>query len=89
MFLFHHLFKVFRLVADDVDTDQSKRLVFQVLDERPLVGPSGPSHESVFRPEVEQHDFPTVVAQFELLAVLIFAFDVGGFFADGEIVHFE
>src|SRR5262249_44686688 len=77
--LFHYLFKLFRLVADDVDADQGKRLLFQVLDERPLVGPTGASSQSVFRPEVEQHDLPTVVAQLELLAVLIFTFDLRGF----------
>ena len=87
--LFHDLFELFRHMADDVDADQDKRLLFQVLDERPLVGPTGASNQSVFRPEVEQHHLPTVVAQFELLAVLIFTIDVLGFLADGEVAHLE
>ena len=43
LLLFHYLFELFRLVADDVDADQGKLLLFQVLDERPLVGPTGTS----------------------------------------------
>ena len=89
LLLFHHFFELFRLVADDVNADQGKRLLFQIFDERPLVGPTGASGQSVFRPEVEQHHPPTVVAQFELLAVLIFTFDFRGFLADGEVAHFE
>ncbi len=89
LLLSHYLFELFRLMADDVDADQGKRLLFQVLDERPLVGPTGASSQSAFRPEVEQHHLPTVVAQFELLAVLIFTIDVLGFLADGEVAHLE
>ena len=89
LLLLHHLFELFRLVADDVDADQGKRLLFQVLDERPLVGPTGASSQSVFRPEIEQHHLPAVVAQFQLLAVLIFTIDVRGFLADGEVAHLE
>jgi hypothetical protein len=43
----------------------------EVLDERPLVGPTGPSGESEIVPEVEQHDLAAVTAQLEMLAVLV------------------
>ena len=49
------------VVAGDVDADQGEWLVFQLLDERPLVGPLAPSGESVFAPEVEQHHLAAVV----------------------------
>ena len=76
-------------IAADVDADQDERPILQGLYERPLVRPLAPSSQSVFGPEVEQHDFPAVVAQFELVAVLIFAIDVLGFLADGEVAHLE
>ena len=87
--LFHDLFELLRLAVEDVHADQGKRLRLQILDERPLVGPTGPSIQSVFRPEIEQHHLPAVVAQFEWLVVLILGFDVLGFLADGEVVHLE
>src|SRR5262249_24050014 len=61
----------------DVDTDDCERLVGEILHERPLVRPQGPSGASVLVPEVEQHDLAPVVAQLELVAVLILPFDIG------------
>ena len=85
LLLVHHLFEFFRLVAEDIDADQGERLLFQLLDERPLVGPTGASRQSVFRPEIEQHHLPAVVAQFEWLAVLILAINVLGLLADAKM----
>jgi hypothetical protein len=39
IFLVHHFFKLIHAVAIGVDGQQGERLVRQVLDERPLVGP--------------------------------------------------
>jgi hypothetical protein len=82
--LFHDLFEFLRLAVEDVHADQGKRLLFQLLDERPLVGPTGASRQSVFRPEIEQHHLPAEVAQFEWLAVLILAINVLGLLADAK-----
>src|SRR5690349_16272994 len=69
LLLLHHVFEVLA-VAPDVHADQCERLVLQTLHERPLVGPLAPSGQSVFRPEVEQHDLAPVVAELEPHAVL-------------------
>src|SRR5262249_34308954 len=63
--------------------------VFQVLDERPLVRPLGPSAESLFVPEVEQDDLATVVAQLEALAVLVHAFEGRRHLADEQMPELE
>src|SRR5262245_4387181 len=89
LLLVHHLFEFFRLVAEDIDADQGERLLFHLLDERPLVGPTGASRQSVFRPEIEQHHLPAVVAQFEWLAVLILAINVLGLLADAKMADRE
>jgi hypothetical protein len=39
LLLVDRLFELVRLVLVGVDADEGKRLVFQLLDERPLVGP--------------------------------------------------
>jgi hypothetical protein len=39
LLLVHHLFEFFRVVTVGVDADEGEGLVFQNLDERPLVGP--------------------------------------------------
>src|SRR5207245_3075352 len=52
-----------------VDTDESERLAFQTLHERPLVFKHRPARASPMPPEVEQHHPTAVVAEFEFLAV--------------------
>src|SRR5262249_22273255 len=54
----------------DVDAYQGERSVFQPRNERPLVGPTGPSGQSDVLPEIEGHDLGAVVAQLEANAVL-------------------
>ena len=49
----HNLLECFWFVRHDVDADQDEWLVFQLLDERPLVGPMGPSGWSVLLPEID------------------------------------
>src|SRR5262245_54645468 len=63
----------------------AKGLPASCFDERPLVRPHGPSGGSVLVPEVEQHHLAAVVAQLELVAVLIPALDLGGDLADGQV----
>src|SRR5262249_42415844 len=64
-------------------------LAGQVLDERPLVGPLGPSGESLVIPEVEQDDLAPVVAELEALAVLVLALDVRRHLADRPVTNLE
>ena len=59
--LLHDFFQLFWFVRHDVDADQGERLLLQFRDERPLVGPMGPSRQSVLEPEIEQHDFAAIV----------------------------
>src|SRR5262249_16693321 len=70
--LVHHGLELLRVVAVDVNAEQGEGLFSQVLDERPLVGPAGPSGESEIVPEVEQYDLAAVIAQPEAFAVLVF-----------------
>ena len=60
-----------------VHAEEGERFIFKPGDERPLVGPIGPSRQSVLGPEVEQHDFAAVVAEFEGPAILVVPFNVG------------
>src|SRR5262249_23597183 len=89
LLLFHRLLELLDVVAVDVDADQGEGLVFQLLDERPLVGPLGPSGESLLMPEVEQHHLAPVVAELEALAVLILAFDLRGLLADAQVADLK
>jgi len=86
LLLSHYRFEFTGSVVPGIDADYSERLVFQCRHERPLVGPSGPSGQSEFAPEIEQHHFSAIVAQLELLPVLILPRDVGGDFAVSPIV---
>src|SRR5262249_51933318 len=43
----------------------------------------------VFRPKIEQHHLPSIVAQFEWLAVLILAINVLGLLADAKMADRE
>ena len=74
---FYRLLELLDVVAIDVDADQGEGLLCQLLDERPLVGPLGPSGDSLLMPEVEKHHLAPVVAQLEALAILVLALDVG------------
>src|SRR5262245_61403528 len=69
----------------DVDADDGEWLAGELLDERPLVRPHGPSGASVLVPEIEQHHLAAVVAQLEPIAVLVLALDLGGNLADGKV----
>src|SRR5262249_47773136 len=73
----------------EMDPDQDEGLAGQVLDERPLVGPLGPSGESLVIPEIEQDDLAPVVAQLEALAVLVLALDVRRHLADRQVTNLE
>jgi prepilin-type N-terminal cleavage/methylation domain-containing protein len=48
-----------------------------------------PARPSPISPETEQDDFAAVITELELLAVHIFAFDLGRSFADGQVLHLE
>jgi hypothetical protein len=48
-----------------------------------------PSGQSLLMPEIEQHDFAAIVAEFERDAVLVLALDVGRHFADDQIADLE
>src|SRR5262245_9224488 len=74
--LLRGLLELRRVVSISVHANQRKGLPLQLRHERPLVGPSGPSGPSELRPEIEQHDLAPVVAELELLPVLILAFDL-------------
>jgi hypothetical protein len=71
----------------DVDADEREGLVFQVLHERPLVGPLGPSGQSDVAPEIEQYHLSAIVAELESLAILVRAFDVRCFLADTQVAN--
>src|SRR5262245_19579684 len=81
----HHPLELLCLGVISVHADQGERLLFERLHERPLVGPVGPSDQSVLGPEVEQHDLATEVAQLEAPAVLVLAVDLLGRIADGQV----
>src|SRR5262249_61274049 len=89
LLLGRHLLELLRVEAADVDADEGERLVFQVLHERPLVWPLGPSRQSDDTPEVEQHHLPAIVTQLESLAFFVLAVDVRGFLADAQITNPE
>ena len=81
----HHFLEFTRIVGPGIDADEGEWLFFQFRYERPLVRPGGPSRQSEFAPEIEQHHLAAIVAQFELRAVLVLAFDVRGNLTDGEV----
>src|SRR5262249_13757377 len=76
LLLVHKLFEILEDTALLGDADQRERLAFKLFDERPLVGPHGPSDASVLAPEVKQYYFATVVAHLYFLAVLVLALDL-------------
>lgn len=78
----HHVLEFLDVLRPGIDADQHERLVLQSLNERPLVWPGGPSDQSEFAPEVEQHDLATIVAELELLSVLILPLYVRCHFAE-------
>ena len=84
LLLVHHLLERLGIVTVDVDADKGKRLVLQILDERPLVGPEGPSLESELAPEIQQDNLALVVGQLEVFAVLVCALDLRRRLADGQ-----
>lgn len=51
-FLRHHRLERLRFVPENIHADQREGFAFQLVHERPLVGPMGPSRESVFHPEI-------------------------------------
>ena len=53
------------------------------------MGPLGPSGQSVFRPEVEQHHLAPVVAELEPHAVLVLTLDVRRHLADRQVADAE
>jgi hypothetical protein len=61
----HHFLEFTRIMVPGIDADEDKWLVFEIRYERPLVSPSGPSGQSEFTPEIQQHDLAPIVAQFE------------------------
>src|SRR6266478_7876217 len=65
-----------------VHTYERERLVLQTLNERPLVGIHGPAGASPVSPEVEHDHLAAIIAQLELVALDIFAFDFQRFVAD-------
>ncbi len=73
----HYLFEFTGIMLPGVDADEGEWLVLEFCYERPLVRPGGPSDQSGFKPEVQQHHLAAIVTQFELRALLVFAFDVG------------
>lgn len=81
----HRFFEFARIVDPGIDADRRERLIFQFRYERPLVCPGGPSGESEFAPEIEQHHLSTIVAEFEWRTVLVFANDVWSDLADAQI----
>src|SRR5215471_1265735 len=87
LLLVHHEFEFLRLVPADIYTDQGEGFLFEVLDERPLMGPLGPSGASGVVPEVEQHDLATVIAQLEALAVLVLSLDIRRLLTDGQVAE--
>ena len=87
--LVHDRLELLRVGAVGVDADHGEGLVFELVDERPLVGPTGPSGHSDLLPEVEQHHLSAVVAQLEANIVLVDAFDIGRLLADGETAKSE
>ncbi len=78
----HHFPELIRFMVENIDADQGEWLLFQLVYERPLVRPVGTSSQSVFHPEIQQHDLAAIITQFELSAILIFPFDVRGSLAD-------
>ena len=87
--LVHSILEVLGLELAHVDADQGERFVLQLRDERPLVGPTGPSGQSDVLPEIQEHDLAAVVAQFEANAVLIRSLDRGRLLADSEVANRE
>ena len=83
----HHPFQFTWFMRPGIDADHCERLFFQIRYERPLVRPGGPSRQSELAPEIKQHDLAAIVTQFELLTVLVFAFDVGRSFADAQVTN--
>src|SRR5262249_804487 len=89
LLLLRHFLELLGPEAANVDADQREGLVLQLLDERPLVGPLGPSRQSDKAPEVEQHHLSTMVAKLEALAVLVFPLYVRRLVADAQVADSE
>lgn len=84
-FFRHDLLELHRVVSVQINANEREGLFFQLVHERPLVGPTGLSGQSVFRPEIEEHDLAAIVAEFESLTVLIVTFDLLGHGTHGQM----
>lgn len=80
----HHLLELDWIVMPAVDAEQGEGSVFQFFDERPLVGPTSPSRQSVLGPKIEEHDLAAIVTQFETHAILVKALRLWSQLADGQ-----
>ena len=89
LLLLHYGFEFLRFVSETVDAEEGKRFLCQLFHERPLVRPVGPSRGSELGPEIKQHDLATIVAQLELLTVLVNLFDLQRLPANGQMANLE
>ena len=85
LFFFQRLLQ-FLTITITVDANQSKRFSCKSFHERPLVWVHGPARSSPVSPKIEHDHLSSVVAQFELHAIDVFAINLGRDFADAQVL---
>src|SRR5262249_25408729 len=89
----HRLF--FEKLLDDValivaaEADQNERLAFELLDPLPFAGDHRFSRPGPSRPDIEHNDLALEIAELDLLAFEVGAFEIRSDFAYGEIANLE
>lgn len=87
--LFFVLFFEELFVGIAIDADECKGLAFHPFDERPLVWEHCHAGASPMPPEIKHHDLTTIITEFELLTIHVFAFDLGYNLSNLEIAEFK
>src|SRR5262249_14125381 len=82
---FHHPFLQFLLIRVRIDTNESKWLTLETLDERPLVQVHGPARPSPVPPEIERDYFAAVIMERKLHPVEILALSIGRDLPDPQV----
>src|ERR1043166_8696916 len=86
LILVHRLLE-FGLIPIAVDAEENERFAVESFHERSLLRVQVPGRPAPISPKIEQHDLASIVAQLELLAVKVLAFDLWRRLADGELMN--